>query len=508
MKKIFNKFIKEKNFTFFLLIIVVLGSVPRSIEVISGNFLFGYDQGVSFQAVKDIVVNHKLALIGTEVGGGGGFFQGPGWYYLLSIPFYLWKGDPYGGMMLMLAAGVLTIVLSIVFGRKIFDVKTALAIGFLVAVSPAIIAQARFIWPPFIVSLLAVFFIFFLYKVLQGLSKFFLLITFIVGLMFHFETATGATLLFQLLIISPLFFIKKMISLKFYALGLLTFLSTQISLFVFDIRHEFINTKGIIKLFTISNKEDFLINKVNLAGDHISAFKQNFLSSFQMADLLWPLLLIVLVIGLVSYFKDRKINKAKKWLILYLATSPLTLFIAFIFYPSTMWEWWILELMIFYCFLFGVILTYLLKNKIMRFLAVAVYIIFFLSFVNKTIFFYKNDFNDFGGTHKIRGKIEAIDYIYKDAKGKKFGVLVFTPPVYTYAYDYLIWWYGNKNYNYIPHKEKKNAFYLLMETDPSKQWSYKGWLETVIKTGTILETKELPSGFIIQKRYAEENNKI
>ena len=124
----------------------------------------------------------------------------------------------------------------------------------------------------------------------------------------------------------------------------------------------------------------------------------------------------------------------------------------------------------------------------------------FLSFVNKTIFFYKNDFNDFGGIHKRKGKIEAIDYIYKDAKGKKFGLLVFTPPVYTYAYDYLTWWYGSKNYDYVPHKEKKGIFYLLMEPDPSKPWSYEGWLETVIKTGTILKTKELPSGFVVQKR--------
>lgn len=499
MKKIFNKFIKEKNFTLFLFAILVLGSIPRSIEVISGNYLFGYDQGVFFQAVKEIVVNHKLTLIGTEVGGGG-FFQGPGWYYLLSIPFYLWKGDPYGGMMLMLAVGVLTIALSVVFGRKIFDVKTALTIGFLVAVSPAIIAQSRFIWPPFIISLLSVFVIFFLYKILQGSGKFFSFLTFTVGIMFHFEIATGATLLMQLLIISPLFFIKKVVSLKFYVLGLISFLFSQISLFVFDIRHDFINVRGVIKLFTNSNKEDSLINRFNLVSNHISVFKQNFLSSFQMADLLWPLLLIVLVIGLASYFRDKKIKKVRKWLVLYLATSPLTLFIVFIFYPSTMWEWWILELMIFYCFLFGVILTYLFKNRIMRFFVAAIYIIFFLSFVNKTIFFYKNDFNDFGGTQKIKGKIEAIDYIYKDARGKKFGLLVFTPPVYTYAYDYLVWLYGSKNYNYIPHKEKKGIFYLLIEPDSSKRWSYDGWLETVIKIGTILETKELPSGFIVQKR--------
>lgn len=499
MKKIFNKFIKKENFGFFLLAVVFLGSIPRSIEIISGNFLFGYDQGVFFQAAKEIVVSHKLTLIGTEVGGGG-FFQGPGWYYLLSILFYLWKGDPYGGMILMLAAGVLTISLSIIFGRKMFDAKTALTVGFLVAISPAIIAQARFIWPPFIVSLLAVFFIFFLYKILQGSGKFFPLLTFIVGLMFHFETATGATLLIQLLIISPLFIIKKMISLKFYLLGLISVLFTQIALFIFDLRHNFINAKGIIKLFTSSNKEDPLINRFNLISNHIGVFKQNFLSSFQMADLLWSLLLIVLAIGLVSYFRDKKINKAKKWLVLYLATSPLTLFIVFILYPSGIWEWWILELMIFYCFLFGVILTYLFKNKLMRIFVVVIYIIFFLSFVNKTIFFYKNDFNDFGGTHKIKGKIEALDYIYKDAGGKNFGLLIFTPPVYTYAYDYLIWWYGSKNYNYVPHKEKKGVFYLLMEPDPSKQWSYEGWLETVIKTGTILKTKELHSGFIIQKR--------
>ena len=404
MKKISGKFRKEKNFVFLLLIIVILGSIPRSIEIISGNFLFGYDQGVFFQAVKEIVVNHKLTLIGTEVGSGG-FFQGPGWYYLLSIPFYLWKGDPYGGMILMLMSGILTVALSVIFGRKIFDAKTALAIGFLVAISPAIIAQSRFIWPPFIVSLLAVFFIFFLYNIFQGAGKFFILLTFIMGLMFHFETATGATLLLQLLIISPLFFIKKMVSVRFFILGLLSFLLTQISLFIFDLRHDFLNVKGMINLF-MNGKEDSSIDRINLIANHIGVFRSNFLSSFQMADLLWSFLLVILAIGLISYFRDKKNSKAKKWLVLYLA----------------------------------------------------------------------------------------------DAEGKKFGLLTFTPPVYTYAYDYLIWWYGNKNYNYIPHKEKKGIFYLLMETDPSKPWSYEGWLETVIKTGTILKTKELPSGFVVQKR--------
>ena len=69
-------------------------------------------------------------------------------------------------------------------------------------------------------------------------------------------------------------------------------------------------------------------------------------------------------------------------------------------------------------------------------------------------------------------------------------------------------WAYERKYNYVPHKDKKGLFYLLIEPDSQKSWSYKGWLETVIKTGTILETKELPSGFIIQKRYEGEKTQI
>jgi hypothetical protein len=140
------------------------------------------------------------------------------------------------------------------------------------------------------------------------------------------------------------------------------------------------------------------------------------------------------------------------------------------------------------------------KYKYLKYLAIGV--IFILA-VKSIYFSYTNtlrDYSDYGGVSKIKGKIDAIDYIYKDAKGKPFGLFVFAPPVYTYPYDYLIWWYGGRKYNYSPYKQKKGDVYFLIEPDPSKPWSYKGWLETVIKNGTILKTVNLPSGFIIQER--------
>jgi hypothetical protein len=56
----------------------------------------------------------------------------------------------------------------------------------------------------------------------------------------------------------------------------------------------------------------------------------------------------------------------------------------------------------------------------------------------------------------------------------------------------------SKKYHYVPYAEKKGTFYLLINPDNQKPWSYEGWMETVIKTGDIISTNKLPrSGFIV-----------
>ena len=113
------------------------------------------------------------------------------------------------------------------------------------------------------------------------------------------------------------------------------------------------------------------------------------------------------------------------------------------------------------------------------------------------------DIRDYGGTAKIKGKIDAIDFIYKDAKGKKFSLFIFSPPIYTYPYDYILWWHAKNKYGYMPDNIKTGTFYTLIEKDNDQPWRHKGWLETVIKDGTVLWEKELLSGFIVQKRLSQ-----
>ena len=100
----FTRLIKKNNlykiiFGLAVVLIVLFSVFPRSVEVLNHNYLFLMDQGRDYMAVKDIVVNHKFTLIGSEIGGGAagtqGVFQGPVYYYLLSLFFLIFKGDPY-----------------------------------------------------------------------------------------------------------------------------------------------------------------------------------------------------------------------------------------------------------------------------------------------------------------------------------------------------------------------------------------------------------------------------
>ena len=492
-----------------LFLILMYAALPRGIELLNGNYLFGYDQGEHFQAVKKIVVDHDLTLIGTQVGGAGGFFQGPGWYYLLAIPFFFTGGDPYGAMALMFILGMLTVFFVYYFGNKMFGQWAGIIISLLVAISPTIIAQSRFIWPPFPIYLLSVFFLFFLYRTFQKCVKFFPLATFVVGLMAHFEIATAALFFGQIILLSPFLLLKKIISFRYFIFGVFSFILPFTPLIIFDLRHNFLISKGMVGFFTKNQDLGHQVTYLyfmKMLENHYYTFKYNFISVFS-PDILHAVIFVLLVVGTIIIVGNKKYSFAKRMFVFYLAVSPILFFIISMFYIWPMWDWWIRHLQIYYIFLLGIVLVVLWQSIISKVIILIFIVVFLITSINNTINLYKHDFNDYGGTNKIKGKLQAIDYIYQDAKGEPFGVLIFSPPIYTYPYDYLFWWYGEKKYHYIPHNEKKGTFYLLIEGDPHQPWTYRGWMETVVKTGKIVETKTLsPSGFIIQKRIEEKIN--
>ncbi|MCL4359710.1 hypothetical protein M1555_00445 [Patescibacteria group bacterium] len=485
--------------------VILVAALPRAIELVNGNYLWGFDQGLFYEAVRRIVVGHKLTLIGAPVGGQGGLFQGPGWYYLLAVPFLLTGGDPYGGMTLMFAIGMSVVLLGMWFGVRTYGRVTGLVIGLFLATSPALIAQSRFIWPPFPVSLLSLGVFICLYHLFSGRRRALIGAFFLTGTMFHFEAAAGATLAAVLFATALIAFIRKHIDFRTILAGLTFLLLPLTPLVVFDIRHDFITSRALGGLFMARGADHGSgIQMLSSAFvNHAAVFWAGISSSSAVQSV--PVLFAVFLL-LVSalYIRDGKIARQKKVFVLWLLGLPVFLYIVFAPYVQPIWDWWIIELTVSVPLLSGILLGYLFEEKKLRLAAVLVTVVIAVTGIGNAYTTVRRDFSDFGGTHKIQGKEQAIDALYKDAGYKPFHLMVFTPAVYTYAYDYLFGWYGTKRYGFVPAEGKSKTFYLLIEPDPEKPWSYKGWLETVIKTGTVVSTKTLPSGFIIQKRMMPE----
>lgn len=488
----------EKYFWWLAAAILVLAALPRAIEIINHNYLFGYDQGLFLQEVRKIAVDHKPTLIGAESGGIGGIFQGPGWHYLLSIPFLLGRGDPYAAMALMFILSLATVFLSLFLFRKPLGALGGLLVGFVLAVSPELTKHARFIWPPLVVPLITVFILFALWQGINGKKHFFPLATFLIGSLYHFEIATAATFLVTVALYVPLAWRRGIINGKILFGSWLAAAAAFLPMFIFDLRHDFLNIRGILNLFTSKNVPPF--HYTNVFNNHLELFGRIVSQSFPIPVALVGFLLVVSIVGWYKYLRSPKVTKPQRTFVFFLGTFPFTLFAVFLLYRNHLWEWWLYPVSVTLCFFLGSLFSFWISQKRWVWVVGLILLLFFINYTRKTVEFYSYDLHDYGGVHKIKGKLAALDTIYQDAAGSSFGLLVFTPPIYTYVYDYLTWWYGQRRYQYVPHQEKRGTVYLLIEPDLEKPWRHQGWLETVIKDGAIIWKKELPSGFLIEKR--------
>ncbi|MEK7502053.1 MAG: glycosyltransferase family 39 protein [Patescibacteria group bacterium] len=509
-KNIFYKFVNFKSFIYILFFFVLVSGIAlRSVEVVNRNFLFGFDQGRDYLAVKNIVVDHKLTLIGSEIGAGvagfRGIFHGPFYYYLLALPFIIFRGDPYGGMVLMFILGIATIFFCYIIGRRLFGAKVGLLIATIIAVSPPFISYSRFIWnsnPAPLFILLGFYFVFLFTK--KGRTKYLFWASFFSSFVYNFQLAIAIPLFLTLFIYCVL--VLKLKHIKQYGVLFLGTILAFSPMFFFEIRHGFQAIKGLsIYIFNHPETATTQAFWVLLLRDHLLVFFNNFLSTFP-SQIIIPSIAIITIIPIIFYFVIKEKDKERKKFILYLLLLIPVTFIVLGFLRNFVYNYYLIHLNLAYIFLvvFAIASIFKTRHKIVDgFIIIFIAIVLLSSiFSNIKTFYY--DIVDYGGTHKIRGKIDAIDHIYRNADGERFGLLVFSPPIYTYPYDYLVSWYGKKKYGYAPHQEKKGLVYLLIEKDTSKPWSYQGWLETVIKDGDVINTEQLTSGFIIQKRLFKE----
>ena len=486
-----------------LFFIICIALLPRSIEVLNKNYIFGFDQGRDYLAVKNIVVDHKPTLIGSEVGAGGaglnGIFQGPLYYYFLSIPFLLTKGDPYGGVVLMFVLSVLSVVFSYLFGKKVLGTIGGLIAGLLFALSPMFIAQARFTWNSNPSTLFILLAFCFAYLGIKKKNKYIFLSSFFAGFVYNFQFAVSIPLSVSIFLFY--IFIVKLRDIKKYLILFSGFIIAFLPGLLFELRHGFMGIGGFAKyLFGSKEAGASFLPSQRIVVDHISSFFNAFMDVFPKNIMPQQILFLIVLIPAAYYLYKEKNLELRKFVTFLFLLFPVY-FLVFLFFRNTICVYYLIALNAAYILLFSYSVASSFKKN--NYLLNLFYILFLLFVVLKTlpalinVFIY--DYRDYGGTAKIRGKTDAIDFIYSDAKGEKFSLFIFSPPIYVYPYDYILWWHAKEKFGYVPDNIKAGTFYLLIEKDNDELW-YKGWLETVIKDGTVIWEKTLSSGFIVQKR--------
>ncbi len=253
----FKKWIKKnKNDFIILLFLLALGAFVRLYQI-SGYMTFLGDEGRDAIIVRRLLVDFDPILIGpgTSI---GNMYLGPLYYYLMAPFLLLFNFSPVGPSVMVALFGVATVYLIWYIARLWFGKAAGVVSALLYALSPVIIIYSRSSWNPNIMPFFSLLTIFSLWKVWND-GKFRWLIMMGISLAFVLQSHYLGLLLIPTILI--FLFVKfwvvskgvkseKQNLLKNMIFGGLAFLFLMSPLFIFDLRHNWMNFNAIKTFFT------------------------------------------------------------------------------------------------------------------------------------------------------------------------------------------------------------------------------------------------------------------
>lgn len=424
----------QRQMSKLILAILIIGFIYRLFLTANGNFLFNMDNARDMVDVREMVVLHKLRLTGPT-SAIEGFYNGPFWYYFLAIPFILSDGDPYASILMEIGlwaiGGFFLLKLVSKWGSWL-----VLPVGLIWVASDYVILANRYAFNPNPVTLLAPLFVYLLVEYLEKNIAIYIILTwFLAGLFFNFEMNFGV---FTPIIIFASFVFTKNIKLlkqKWFWLGLAVFILMLLPQIIFDLKHQFIMSKAILR--HLSENSGGSLNILKRFQSISSGFFDTFSATLMNHKLLAVIILILAIPALLKKGKDKVVLVS----MIFIAVP----FLGYLILPVSVNPWhWGGEMAVSL-----ILIAYLLKKlKIISFLLSLAIIFFGIS--NIANFFMQDFAKPNLDPSLYKNEISAIDYVYKYANGANFKVYAYLPSVYDYPYQYLFWWYGQKKYGYIP----------------------------------------------------------
>lgn len=217
---------------------------------------FRLDQGIHLLEAKQMVDDRQLRLIGPMVTSksidGRNFFIGANYYYVLAFIGIISSWNPFVITSLFIIIEFIFYFIFALFIKKTVNSFLSLVSFLFIALSPYLVIHSRFFWNPHFLIPLSILCLLSLHSFLsKSKIKYLFLASFFWGFAFscHYSAVFWGIFFIYFLIKS-----QKILNLKSYLLIIFGFLIGDFPFLIFELRHQFYNTKTLFYIFTHSSQ--------------------------------------------------------------------------------------------------------------------------------------------------------------------------------------------------------------------------------------------------------------
>lgn len=427
--------LKDQKSMFILFLGVLILAAFLRFYQLSGYMTFLGDEGRDAIVIKNMLVGHHFPLIGPSTSVGN-IYLGPLYYYMMAAPMAIFYLNPVAAAGMNAFIGVLIVAFIYYLGKNWFDRPAALMAAYLYAISPVTIVYSRSSWNPNPAPFFALLGMFSLYRLHKTGNFLWLIMTGLAAgaaIQMHYLAVILIPVL-SLLWLYEIFLRKNSLQIKNLlfgtSLGILAFIFTLLPLIIFDLRHDFLNYKAIIKLFGESSavKADLISN----IGQIPSLFVNNLVGRYITGANFYLTILVSLLI-IIAF-----IYKWNFWPRLALGIWLIVGLLGLTFYQQNIYDHYLGFLNPVPFLLFGSAATIRIFNKRMVYAGLAI-IIALLSIVN----FQKNPLLSPSNNQLVRTQ-EVAKFIIDKTENQDFNFALIAKNNYDSAYQYYLDLYGHK----------------------------------------------------------------
>lgn len=221
-----------------------------------GNLIgFRLDQGIHLLETKEMFDLKKIKLVGPMVTSksfdGRNFFIGANYYYVLGVIGLISNWNPMIITVIFIILEFIFYLFFIFFIKKNFNYFWALLIFGFITISPYLVIHSRFFWNPHLLIPLSILVLLISEKYfVKKEMKYLFLMAFFWGFAFasHYSAIFWGLFFVWVLIKS-----KKYLKFKPYLIIIIGFMLGDLPWFIFEIRHNFYNTRTLFYIFTRSS---------------------------------------------------------------------------------------------------------------------------------------------------------------------------------------------------------------------------------------------------------------